>query len=199
MHGTFSVHPIQLCAATMGYCLLEMATGKPKFPRKCKGPSCRSQGASLQGTSVGRIPLVCFNFSLCARLCILSPSFRHPDLGHSFVLLTALQCPSCPCLLSTSCLLVPVTNHLVLSTFPIQIPQRENLSVSVFLFGQNLHAQPPHWLPASRWLGHGHWVVPSVQSPAPTRGKVYSTEQASPWKRSIGGVVSPSLNQRAYH
>lgn len=59
-------------------------------------------------------------------MCILAPSFRHPDLEHSFVLLTALSHPFCPCLLSTSCLLVPVTNHLVLSTFPIQIPQRDN-------------------------------------------------------------------------
>ena len=80
-----------------------------------------------------------------------------------------------------------------------RFPRGKIFSASVFLFGWNLHAPPAHWLPSSQWLGHRHWVVSSAQSPAPLRGKVYSTERASPWERSTGGVVSPSFNQGAYH
>lgn len=69
-------------------------------------------------------------------LCVSSglSSLHHSDtlgfysdyLGHSLVLVMFHQCPSCSYLFSTPCLSVPVTSHLVLSTFPILIPQRKN-------------------------------------------------------------------------
>lgn len=52
--------------------------------------------------------------------------FYSDYLGHSLVLVMFHQCPSCSYLFSTPCLSVPVTSHLVLSTFPILIPQRKN-------------------------------------------------------------------------
>ena len=62
----------------------------------------------------------------------------------------------------------------------------------IFMLGLLTGCQPANGLATDTGLC-------PVQSPAPMRGKGYRTEQTSPWKRSIGGVVSPSLNQGAYH
>lgn len=78
---------------------------------------------------------------LCVSFCASSLYSPHTFdlysdyLDHSFVWLMAHQRPSCLQLLSNSCLSVAVTSHLVPSTFPIQIPQREDRLISLNLFG----------------------------------------------------------------
>lgn len=130
-------------------------------------------------------------------------SLHHSDtltLEHSFVLLTASsRTPSALVFCQLPCLLVPVTNHLVLSTFPIQIPPEGQSLWSQFSYLGRIFMCLAHWLPASqmawpRTLGCALCLIT-----CPHEGKRLQNRTGFTLKRSIGGVVSPPLNQGAYH
>lgn len=131
-----------------------------QIPKKVQRPQLQVRGFPSRARPLaGFTSLFVSTFSLCP-LIILAPSFRHPDLEHSFVLLHGSLAPLLP--LSSVNLMPFGSCHQPPSPlpFPIQIPQRDNrfgLSFPIWVESSCLASS---LVASSQWLGHEAGLCP---------------------------------------